>query len=138
MKRDKYVDLMKGFLIVLVVIGHSDIDFIHDAIFLFHMPLFFVLSGYLHKEKMKLSISYLKNIMIRYMIPYISYLVIVWVAVDRDFSLSYILRLVYGGRAVKGTYWYMTCLVFAFFLFTFLRSKFRDNTTKILILAGGG
>lgn len=60
--RDRKIDIVRGILIILVVIGHGTPNIEHDIIFLFHMLLFFVLSGillqrkclfasFLHKEK---------------------------------------------------------------------------------------
>lgn len=45
-KRDRSIDILKGILILLVVLGHSRVKFSH-VIFWFHMPLFFIVSGYL-------------------------------------------------------------------------------------------
>lgn len=44
--RDTTFDIMKGIGIALMVIGHSGAPF-RDYIYLFHMPLFFMISGYL-------------------------------------------------------------------------------------------
>ena len=46
--RNLLVDVAKGIGIVLVVLGHSGIEFGHYLIYMFHMPLFFFLSGMLH------------------------------------------------------------------------------------------
>ncbi len=46
-KRLEWVDIAKGIGIFLMVMGHSGIPrFIHDCIYSFHMPFFFILSGY--------------------------------------------------------------------------------------------
>lgn len=46
------IDRMKGAGIVLMVFAHSHIPQpFYGAIFIFHMPLFFLLSGYLYKER---------------------------------------------------------------------------------------
>ena len=48
-KRIEWVDFAKGFVIILVVIGHV-IPFgskLREFIFIFHMPFFFVMAGYL-------------------------------------------------------------------------------------------
>lgn len=137
MERDYKIDAIKGILIILVVIAHLRDGILHDFIFLFHMPLFFVISGYFCKEKVKLNGVYIKKICIRYFIPYLAYMVLILLVLDRNFTFSHFIRLVYGGRALGGTYWYMTCLVFALFLFTFIRSKFSDKSAKCLIFVGG-
>lgn len=46
-KRLEWVDIAKGIAIILMVIGHEVNNLnIHTLIFSFHMPLFFILSGY--------------------------------------------------------------------------------------------
>lgn len=138
-KRNNKIDAIKSILIILVVIAHSrDRGILHDFIFLFHMPLFFVISGYFCKKKAKLDGAYIKKICTRYLIPYLAYMVLILLVLDRNFKFSHFIRLVYGGRALGSTYWYMTCLVFALFLFTLIRSKFSETSAKCLILVGGG
>ena len=52
MERNGVIDNMKGIGILLMVIGHSSIPYpLYKVIFTFHMPLFFILSGYLYKER---------------------------------------------------------------------------------------
>ena len=50
--RDSTMDILKGIGILLVVVGHSGCPIeLHDFIYSFHMPLFFMASGYFFKEK---------------------------------------------------------------------------------------
>lgn len=50
MTRNKEIDIMRGLAIILMVIGHS--GFIYkDYIYLFHMAVFFMISGYLYSPK---------------------------------------------------------------------------------------
>ena len=52
MQRNSVIDNMRGLGILLMVLGHSSIPFpLYKIIFTFHMPLFFLLSGYLYKER---------------------------------------------------------------------------------------
>lgn len=57
-QRDTRIDFLKGIAILLVVLGHiidgnmaqgvihgEWLNYLYNAIYLFHMPLFFVLSG---------------------------------------------------------------------------------------------
>lgn len=53
-QRIEWIDIAKGIGIILVVLGHCVVktDYVHKFIFSFHMPLFFILSGYcFHAEK---------------------------------------------------------------------------------------
>jgi fucose 4-O-acetylase-like acetyltransferase len=47
--RDQTLDAVKGMGIILMVLGHAGVPF-HDFIYLFHMALFFMLSGYLWSD----------------------------------------------------------------------------------------
>lgn len=49
-KHISYMDIAKALGIILVVIGHADSKF-SNIIFLFHMPLFFFISGYFYNDK---------------------------------------------------------------------------------------
>ena len=45
-ERDDIIDIMKGILILSVVAGHAQIP-VHRYIYLFHMAVFFMISGFL-------------------------------------------------------------------------------------------
>lgn len=46
-ERLDYIDIAKGFAILAVIVGHySDISLVDRFIWSWHMPLFFILSGY--------------------------------------------------------------------------------------------
>lgn len=56
--RNLYVDFMKGGGILLVVLGHSPFTgypYFKEFIFSFHMPLFFILSGYFHNSEINVN-----------------------------------------------------------------------------------
>ena len=69
--RIEYVDSIRGFAIILVVIGHillfsygdkPDNNWLFRLIYIFHMPLFFFISGYLtYKEKSSVTFQKLKS-----------------------------------------------------------------------------
>lgn len=53
-KRINWVDALKGFGIILVAIGHSGCpQLLLHWIYIFHMPLFFMLSGLMFKDSEK-------------------------------------------------------------------------------------
>ena len=46
-KRNEVFDLVRGIAIILVVIGHSGCpNYLRNLIYLFHMPIFYFISGY--------------------------------------------------------------------------------------------
>ena len=54
------IDVAKAIGIICVIIGHGTTGVIHNYIYLFHMPLFFILSGYMIKGE---KLSFLANVM---------------------------------------------------------------------------
>lgn len=138
MNRDRGVDCVRGILILLVVVGHYKDNLTHDIIFLFHMPLFFILSGYLFKEDKLTDKLYIKKKTLTLFIPYSCYLLFDLLLIRRDFSLGGVVHAIWGGRELSGTYWYMTCFIIALLLFGFLLKHFNSKTIKTLIISGGG
>lgn len=83
--RDLTFDVLKGFLIITVILGHAisnlSGDPWHDKIFnfiyLFHMPLFIFISGYFSTSIGKYSLrDFLKRRTKRIMVPYVTYTII--------------------------------------------------------------
>ncbi len=76
-ERDKTIDIAKGIGIVLVVWGHTMAACpFRQEIYLFHMPLFFILSGYCFTEKKNSLSEILKKNIRAYLIPYIVFFII--------------------------------------------------------------
>ena len=75
-----YVDNLRGFLIILVVLGHCiqhlDIDFDHNIVFRyiysFHMPLFMFISGFV-SYKREYHWTSIKRRFIQLVIPFIAW-----------------------------------------------------------------
>lgn len=79
MQRKLYIDILKGLAIFLVVLAHviNPVSFLSKFIFSFHMPLFFIISGYLFNfEKYERNIFlFIKTKFQRLIIPcYVSVL----------------------------------------------------------------
>lgn len=131
------VDIAKGILIILVVVAHAQTDIVHDIIFMFHMPLFFMISGFLMGREKLLKTGYVSGKIKHLMIPYIIYLVLDMVLIRKTLSVHDWIYALWGGRAVTGVYWYITCFIFTIFMLTILLRKFSDRIVKGLILVGG-
>lgn len=82
-KRIDYLDIAKGIGIILVLVGHiSKNDEINRFLYLFHMPLFFIISGMLYKEKNNFCKKKIRNLIIPYFcFAIISYLY--WLIIER-------------------------------------------------------
>lgn len=70
-KRIDYIDIAKGITILLMIIGHvfNIPNLLKIFIFSFHMPLFFILSGYTFNKKNQMVL--IKNSFKRLIIPYL-------------------------------------------------------------------
>ena len=68
--RLEWIDALRGLGILLVVLGHVPPSYyIEKAIYGFHMPLLFILSGYLWKKSKSLKIKkYFQRLIIPYFI----------------------------------------------------------------------
>lgn len=75
MKRISYIDIARAFAIIFIVFGHTIVHSVHmkqnvyTLLYSFHVPLFFLISGYVFKVKNNF-IEFFKNKFIRIMIPY--------------------------------------------------------------------
>lgn len=116
--RDKTIDIAKGIGIITVVWGHVGQSCpCKSEIFLFHMPLFFLLSGYFFKDKELTFINVLKKRIQSYLIPYIVFFTIIllcfillYVSIgysDRIYLSPGIIVYPYG---VVGALWFLLAL----------------------------
>ena len=62
--RDNRIDFMKGFAIICMVMGHAEFPGTR-FLYLFHMPVFFMISGYLWNDKNSEDLQHVKFFMIR-------------------------------------------------------------------------
>lgn len=134
--RNKEIDVLRGILIFFVVLGHSTHGPLHDFIFLFHMPLFFMMSGTLISKNRLTEKEYFLKKVKQLMIPYFAYGILDTLFIRHNAKLF--LRFLWGGRAIGFVYWYATCYLFSLLLLIFLMSNFSEKICKSIILAGGG
>lgn len=74
-KRNSAIDFARGLVAICVVIGHLTRGKIGTSIFSFHMPFFFILSGYLFKDKLldEGILSFIKRKALHLLIPLLIY-----------------------------------------------------------------
>lgn len=87
MTRFDYIDKLRGFAILLVVIGHIYLPYTREAsnhpvaqmIYSFHMPLFFFISGFLceftHKIEKNGYLNFVWRKAIALLVPYLFWLI---------------------------------------------------------------
>ncbi|MBE7441780.1 MAG: acyltransferase family protein [Flavobacteriales bacterium] len=135
---------MKGLGIIAVVAGHTFSGTVKDFIFLFHMPLFFFIGGYLFKVKPNFK-QYLNDKTIHLIVPYICFLIIIYFpfhflsigALNSKNIMLYFIRPLVGGKylfSYSSVFWFTTCFFFVQQFFNYIINKFQTNTLQIIIL----
>lgn len=135
-----WIDVLKGIGILSVVAGHIYGGVLGDMIFLFHMPLFFVIGGMLYRSPSS-DRAFLKQKAVHLLIPYLSFLILLS-AKDVVVALLHILKspslatvsdlfqivgiAIYGGRLLQGwtgVFWFVTCFFLTQQLFHILYTR---------------
>lgn len=153
-ERLTWVDATKGFLMILVVIGHyagpMAFDFpLIKYIYWFHMPAFFLLSGLFFKpilENAKLKPAIHKRFM-QLMVPYLFFLLLLtffkygMMIGDGTFTAAFLrqdlIELTVGGRFLRGehgVFWFVTVMFATFLLFLWITRLKR--WIQFAVLAG--
>lgn len=117
--KHQWIDIVKGIGILSIVIGHITDGVLREVFFLFHVPLFFFLSGYLFKQPLNLSGFLIKKSK-ALLIPYVSFLVVFvslllvkgWFK-THEINVGLITDALWGGQSLTGelsVFWFITSL----------------------------
>lgn len=154
-ERTDYIDIAKGIGIIFVIIGHSKIDEnLYNFIYAFHMPLFFIISGYLYDSEKWKNLGFMTLINKRfkaYIIPYFVLCFInLFINIPYEFiknirgkellvsTLRHIWYIFYSTSSAKTSpncspLWFLTCIflanIYIYFIF-----KIKDKNIRIMIL----
>lgn len=138
--RIQSLDIAKGILMVLVVVGHSDASF-SKYIYWFHMPAFFMISGTLMKDSYKKAdlkdfiINRGKKLGLTYFVYFMIILSVKLLVLESNDDLSeHFVRLIFGGRLLIGefgVFWFITCLFVSQILFIFLFILTSSNVLRL-------
>ncbi|CAM5191868.1 hypothetical protein UACE39S_04896 [Ureibacillus acetophenoni] len=143
-KRQQWLDIAKGIGIILVVFGHSGNTFFPPYIYWFHMPLFFIISGYLHKQPNTLS-GVMKNNwrkVKQLLIPYVSFYLLIILLRQLDLNQNFtvtqfdVKQFILGGQNLGGyfgVFWFITTLLITQILFSFVL-RFKNQKVVFLII----
>jgi fucose 4-O-acetylase-like acetyltransferase len=133
-----WLDVARGAGIVMVVVGHSFNDpLIRSPIFLFHMPLFFMLAGFTMKGEGIANM--LTKRVPTLLVPYLCFFILVTLidiglgeifphptSLNWNAPMNALQTAAYGGQMLKGSYavfWFVTCLFLAQMAFGWLLLK---------------
>ncbi len=150
-KRIDSVDILRAVGIIVMVMGHVGFGGKFDRyIHTFHMPLFFLISGYLFRKKLNVSVGrQIASKAKRLLVPYVVYGVInfvFWlflVKTSEDLWWSPLLRMVtYNTEKLPicGALWFLSSMFFAETVYIILDRVFKKSfarTTVVLLIAIG-
>ena len=147
--RIAWLDSAKGYAICLVVTGHAVTSgTLHDLIYLFHIPLFLMMTGVLYKQTqpgilLKTHLSVYLPLYLVYLLafgtPFQSYVIAKSSGLhplDFDFVSSVTVDLAYGGTRLRGAlaaFWYLPCLMLAQQLYNFLYISAGSDWLKLYL-----
>lgn len=143
-KREVWIDILRGIGILLVVLGHTSPPFLLKIIYGFHMPLFFMIAGYLWKPKTIL------DSLRRYILPYFLLCGINLVLNSGMLLLQkksvpmqkYFIGILYSRGTTEwmpncSPLWFLTGLFCAFMLYDSIQAIKSDGAKSILIICSG-
>lgn len=142
--RDARIDIIKGLLTILVVVGHADFSFA-KYIFWFHMPLFFMLSGLFFNPVVVDKRQKAKDLLRTCLFPYFLWLTILnlpdllTILIRGEGFLKvikYCMILLYGGRMIGGinaVFWFPVCLLIVRLLMLYYHRQLLNRYALILL-----
>lgn len=143
MMRKQEIDILRGMMIICVVIGHC--SFAHKLpinVFWFHMPVFFMISGFLTNPPVENPFKnkiYLRKKGIRYVIPYFSYSILFYIIFRPEGIFKNIIRTLYAGynniTIYSYPFWFINVLFVSSILFNYLLWKFKKQKHQKVMLA---
>lgn len=142
--RIEYIDILKGFGIILVVLGHVTLNSdLYHFIYAFHMPLFFIVSGMFLHDKQGFIRRQAKSLLI----PYLSFgllTFVYWWLVESRF------RELPAGETIWGQFinlffptgtqhcnvvlWFLPCLFLACVMGNYLNRWITSRPIKISLM----
>lgn len=131
----EWIDATKGLGILLVIAGHTFSGYLYNVIYLFHMPMFFLISGYLHKIE-NIPIFFKRKIS-RLIKPYVFYLSVFTLLIflkeylngtlTLNNSVHLIAKALFGGVTLtgwEGVFWFVTVFMISQQLLNIMLSLF--------------
>lgn len=148
-QRNEKVEFFKGLAMILVLLHHCFVP-LNELILLFHMPLFFIISGYVDarfNNKNYCFKDYFIKRFKRLIIPYIIFELInlfIWLIIcivnNNDLNLFYsLLSIISCINSTKytglcGRLWFLPCMFVSNILFYFIKKICKYNWQKAITL----
>lgn len=144
--RKEHIDVLRGIGILLMIMGHVGFGGKFDRyIHAFHMPLFFLISGYLYNAKTDMNLTtILQEKIKRFLIPYVLFGILnyfFWILIEKkdQFILKPVISLVWNntqGLPICGAIWFLTALFWTSIFYVYIDRSIRSITYKNIICFG--
>lgn len=140
-RRLNYLDYAKGIGILLVVLGHIYNNSVKLWIYSFHMPLFFIISGYLleynktyDREFKDVLVSRLKSLIIPFYVYSVinTFVLLCLNNFSKEILIENAIRI--ATLQGKGGIWFLPCLFFAELIYVALRKNINNKFIVNLII----
>ena len=141
-KRLGWLDMAKGFAIILMVLGHTSIpDRLSDFIFAFHMPLFFIASGWctnwVKDNYRDFVLKKLRSLGIPFLVYSVAVILIAWLAGYQEIEWRSVVANGWKGYAL----WFVPVLFFSLVvaksIMCFVNKVWQRYTICVLLILGG-
>lgn len=146
--RKNWIDIAKGLGLIFVLIGHTKLYILATIVYIFHMPMFFYLSGYVFSyDKYDFKTFVLKKVK-SLLIPYyvLGFFVLIANTITNmylvDFRLHYLMRITdeqekiinYFTQERFGTLWYISALFWMSIILACLMKLCKGNHILISLI----
>lgn len=132
MQRYKEVDISKGIGILLSIFGHLNYTFVHAFIYMFHMPLFYFISGFLFKPQKYTFKQFILRKLRTIVVPYFVLGAIIMAFDYFGHGKVQIVELLVQRRYLP--LWFLTSLFFTEIIFYLLNNFISSNYLKGIIV----
>lgn len=146
-KRIDEIDILKGVGIVIMITGHIGFGSIYDKwIHSFHMPMFFIISGFLFNNKNISILTFIKKKARGLLIPYFAFSIIhyfCWLILCfllHDISINNVIDPLFhiffintSGMPIAGALWFLTSLFISEVIYFILLKYLPTNKRLFLI-----
>ncbi len=146
-----WIDVAKGIGIILVVAGHFSPTLspgywitIKQVIYLFHMPLFFVISGYLYSNKTEHFGLTIRKKIRRLLLPFVSIALIfllIKISAGMVFDLQHpvtvqavLVLMIDPLSSYVPLLWFVHALFFIFIVYTALKNVVKSDSVLLILL----
>ena len=138
--RVDYIDLLRAIGIFVMIMGHVSFGgFFNKWIHIYHMPMFFIISGHFFKEQDFSSLikKRAKTLLVPYCVFGLIHLIIYFVRIGSIDSHAFYLLLwentAENGIPIAGALWFLTAMFFSELLFRIVQSNKGSNVVKTIV-----